>query len=760
MSAEFINQLYRQFFGRQPDLNGFVYWTQALDSGSQNAADITDAFLKSDENKNFYKPILQLYLTAFNRMPDAGGLAYWVNDFRNGATLQDIAAGMAASEEFKNLYAQQSDEQFIKDLYFNGLSRAPDVLGEQYWNAVLLTGGSRASVMLSFAISSEMTEMRSEEIEYILLHHGIFGEMPTREMVDAALPVANWEALIESLYESSDYSGVDVPGLDRYEPPEPEPEPEPDPKLEPDFGPPPDTISPTLSSSNPADDAINVDASADIILTFSETVVAGSGNIVISNGSDTRTIAVTDLQVTIAGNVVTINPTSELLIGSTYNIQIAAGAFLDGAGNAYAGISSATQLDFTIDSTAPTIVAFTVSSPTTLSVTSSEEGTAGLYNGSTLVGSTSTLSAANTAYGISVAAQSTKTTASLQVADRSGNVTISATPVLLGTSGNNPDLIGDPTIPTTEYIFGFDGNDWLEGKQEGDVLSGGTGQDVFYTFTIVGYTSDSTYASFDTITDLTSEDTLRIVLYEAHVFDANSSAYLTSMTTPRNFVVVKQHGRDIDCSDTIVVDVGSYSPLTAITNGIVTFHLHGVSTGTTNDSLSGGAGSDVIYGYGGADVFAGGTGADIFAYASVADSAASVSPDTTVTFDAISDFTSGTDTISLVLINAALTGGAAATGTTISTLTTSVSSMNDTTIANYAELVTAVGSLVASAAGTAGTGTGLQAYVIDLTGNTGALGTGKYLLVNDADTSMDAGDLFILLSGTSTSPVAGDFTLV
>ena len=84
-----------------------------------------------------------------------------------------------------------------------------------------------------------MLRTRSEEVDYILLHRAIFGEFPTREVVDAALPVTNWAALIEKLYESQQYDGVDVPGLDRYEPPAPEPEPEPQPEPEPDPGPPP-----------------------------------------------------------------------------------------------------------------------------------------------------------------------------------------------------------------------------------------------------------------------------------------------------------------------------------------------------------------------------------------------------------------------------------------------------------------------------------------------------------------------------------------
>ncbi|WJJ93126.1 hypothetical protein [Neopusillimonas aromaticivorans] len=54
---------------------------------------------------------------------------------------------------------------------------------------------------------------------------------------------------------------------------------------------------------------------------------------------------------------------------------------------------------------------------------------------------------------------------------------------------------------------------------------------------------------------------------------------------------------------------------------------------------------------------------------------------------------------------------------------------------------------------------GLQAYILDLTGNNGSLGKGKYLLINNNNQQMDSGDLFIELTG-STSSVASDFILV
>ena len=115
-----------------------------------------------------------------------------------------------------------------------------------------------------------------------------------------------------------------------------------------------DSTPPTLLSSTPADNAQLVAAAANIVLNFSETVQAGTGVIVISNGLDVRSISVTDAsQVAFIGATVTINPFLDLAANSTYSIQLAAGVIKDISGNSFAGISDATTLNFT---TAPSPV--------------------------------------------------------------------------------------------------------------------------------------------------------------------------------------------------------------------------------------------------------------------------------------------------------------------------------------------------------------------------------------------------------------------
>lgn len=108
-----------------------------------------------------------------------------------------------------------------------------------------------------------------------------------------------------------------------------------------------DTTAPTLLSEVPADDAVDVPVGSNLVLTFSEDVVAGTGSFVIFNGDGTifETIAAADA--TIAGDTVTLDPTVDFTAGAAYFVGAQPGAVEDLAGNDFAGITDPTAYNFT-----------------------------------------------------------------------------------------------------------------------------------------------------------------------------------------------------------------------------------------------------------------------------------------------------------------------------------------------------------------------------------------------------------------------------
>ncbi len=112
---------------------------------------------------------------------------------------------------------------------------------------------------------------------------------------------------------------------------------------------------PKLTASSPADDSTGVDPSANLTLTFDETISsAGTGVVRIYKASDdslVESIAGNDAKITgVGGTTITINPSSTLSDNTEYYVLIASQAFYDADGMTFMGITDKTALSFTTGS--------------------------------------------------------------------------------------------------------------------------------------------------------------------------------------------------------------------------------------------------------------------------------------------------------------------------------------------------------------------------------------------------------------------------
>ena len=110
-----------------------------------------------------------------------------------------------------------------------------------------------------------------------------------------------------------------------------------------------DGTPPTVATLSPADNAGGVAVDANLVVSFSENVTAGSGNVTVKNltdGIDTVLVA-NDTQITFSGSDMTIDPALDLLAAKSYAVQIDATAVTDVAGNAFAGFADNTTWNFT-----------------------------------------------------------------------------------------------------------------------------------------------------------------------------------------------------------------------------------------------------------------------------------------------------------------------------------------------------------------------------------------------------------------------------
>jgi len=120
-----------------------------------------------------------------------------------------------------------------------------------------------------------------------------------------------------------------------------------------------DAAAPTISTLSPADNATSVALNSNLVVTFSEAVDAGSGNINLYKTTGDVLVEAFDVTTNITGsgtNTISINPTSNLLGETNYYVKIDTTAFDDMAGNSFAGIADTTTWNFTSASTKPQVI--------------------------------------------------------------------------------------------------------------------------------------------------------------------------------------------------------------------------------------------------------------------------------------------------------------------------------------------------------------------------------------------------------------------
>lgn len=106
--------------------------------------------------------LIELYIAYLGRVPDADGLAYWIDQFKSGRSLEDIGKTFyAAAIQFPDLTgysATMSDADFVKIVYKNVLGRSSvDTTGLNYWTSSLATGTQTRGTLVKTILGSAHT---------------------------------------------------------------------------------------------------------------------------------------------------------------------------------------------------------------------------------------------------------------------------------------------------------------------------------------------------------------------------------------------------------------------------------------------------------------------------------------------------------------------------------------------------------------------------------------------------------------------------
>lgn len=175
--AAFVTRQYADVMGRAPSSTEILRNVEKLNYREPGSV-IADLRLSADAASNV-DPVARLYWAYFARVPDTGGLSYWIGKKRSGSTLARISDTFAASAEFKRRYGGLTNTEFVELVYQNVLGRTADSGGLSYWTKQLNTKAiGRGGVMIAFSESSENVRNKQADVDVVIAWINMLGRAP------------------------------------------------------------------------------------------------------------------------------------------------------------------------------------------------------------------------------------------------------------------------------------------------------------------------------------------------------------------------------------------------------------------------------------------------------------------------------------------------------------------------------------------------------------------------------------------------------
>ena len=177
-AVEFTQRQFQDFAGRAPTPSELGGWSTSL----QDTEDVV-AFVNSfaGHQKRIPRPqVIRLYMAYFLRAPEPAGLDYWADQMATGkTTVTKMSEFFAKSNEFKTLYGNKTNGQFVTLVYQNVLDRNPSPADLTYWKGQLDQKKiTRGKLMIHFSESAENKALVKGEVVVIDIWTTVLREVP------------------------------------------------------------------------------------------------------------------------------------------------------------------------------------------------------------------------------------------------------------------------------------------------------------------------------------------------------------------------------------------------------------------------------------------------------------------------------------------------------------------------------------------------------------------------------------------------------
>jgi Periplasmic glucan biosynthesis protein, MdoG/Domain of unknown function (DUF4214)/Putative Ig domain len=145
-----VDQLYDTYLGRAAEPTGRAFWVGAFANGASEF-DVARQFVLSTEYNSLHASndafVQELYRDILGREPDAEGFSSWLTRLQRGASRDAVALGFLGSQEHRR--------KLLDILYADLLNRSIDPVGEQTWDGLLQAGTPLTRVAEGILASAE-----------------------------------------------------------------------------------------------------------------------------------------------------------------------------------------------------------------------------------------------------------------------------------------------------------------------------------------------------------------------------------------------------------------------------------------------------------------------------------------------------------------------------------------------------------------------------------------------------------------------------
>ena len=204
----YVTRLYRYFLSREPDSEGLVAWTELMKTKRCTGAKAVYGFVYSREyqamNISDGEFVSQLYRIIFGREPDREGLNAWLGVLNNCATRKKVLEGFLNSDEMRSACMRmgvdpglfRSSEyvdinygasSYAAMLYREMLGRRPEADELEAWTYNLTEGGFGAVLTArNFMESDEFTARKLTNRRFVeCMYRALLGREATSDEIAA-----------------------------------------------------------------------------------------------------------------------------------------------------------------------------------------------------------------------------------------------------------------------------------------------------------------------------------------------------------------------------------------------------------------------------------------------------------------------------------------------------------------------------------------------------------------------------------------------